>query len=165
MKIRFLTYEDASGFLTLNHQLDDETQMMLLESNERTTTMEQIQRRIEFTVQQDNEAVFVAEVDGGLVGYASVIGGQLCRTAHKASIVTGVLQSYVGRGIGSKLFETLIEWAEVSPLHRLELTVMTHNTPAIALYQKFGFQIEGTKRQSLKVADTYVDEYIMARVL
>ena len=165
MQIRLLEHEDAHAFLTLNHQLDGDTQMMLLEPNERTTTVEQIQHRIEFTVQQDNEVVFVAEVDGSLVGYASVIGGRLRRTAHKASIVTGVLQSHVGRGIGSKMFETLIEWATISPLHRLELTVMTHNSPAIALYQKFGFQIEGTKRHSLKVAGTYVDEYIMARVL
>ena len=165
MQIRLLEHEDAHAFLNLNHQLDSETQMMLLEPNERTTTVEQIQRRIECTVQQENEVVFVAEVDGGLVGYASVIGGQLRRTTHKASIVTGVLQSHVGRGIGSKMFDTLIEWAEGSPLHRLELSVMTHNTPAIALYQKFGFKIEGTKRHSLKVDGTYVDEYSMARVL
>ena len=81
------------------------------------------------------------------------------------AFVTGILQSHVGRGLGSKMFETLIEWATLSPLHRLELTVMTHNAPAIALYQKFGFQIEGTKRHSLKVDGIYVDEYVMARVL
>ena len=165
MQIRLIEYEDAHAFLTLNHQLDCETQMMLLEPNERTTTVEQIQRRIEFTEQQDNERVFVAETDGSLVGYASVIGGKLRCTAHKVSIVTGMLQSHVGRGVGSKLFETLVEWAETSPLNRLELTVMTHNVAAIALYQKFGFQIEGTKRHSLKVDGTYVDEYVMARIL
>ena len=52
-----------------------------------------------------------------------------------------------------------------SELHRLELTVMIHNAPAIALYQKFGFQIEGTKRASLKVDGTYVDEYVMSLLL
>ena len=165
MRIRLITPEDAHAFLNLNHQLDGETQMMLLEPDERTTTVEQIQRRIKCTMQQDNEVVYVAEVDGRLVGYASVIGGKLRRTAHKASIVTGILQSHVRRGIGSQMFETLIEWAEVSPLHRLELSVMTHNTSAIALYQKFGFKIEGTTRHSLKVAGSYVNEYIMARVL
>ena len=79
--------------------------------------------------------------------------------------MTGVLQSHVGRGVGSKPFEVLIAWTEVSPLNRLELTVMTHNTPAVALYQKFGFQIEGTKRHSLHVDGTYVDEYVMAQIL
>jgi|WetSurMetagenome_2_1015567.scaffolds.fasta_scaffold1354231_2 hypothetical protein len=29
-------------------------------------------------------------------------------------------------------------------LHRLELTVMTHNYPALALQHKRGFDIEGT---------------------
>ena len=165
MQIRQITEEDATAFLKLNHQLDSETQMMLMEPDERTTTVEQIQRRIEYTMRQDNEVVFVAEEDGNLVGYASVIGGQLRRTAHKASIVIGILQSHVGRGLGSNMFETLIDWATSSPLHRLELTVMTHNASAIALYQKYGFQIEGTKRHSLKVDGTYVDEYVMARVL
>ena len=165
MQIRQITQEDALAFLRLNQQLDSETKLMLLEPDERTTTVEQIQHRIEYTMRQDNEVVFVAEVDGNLVGYASVIGGHLRRTAHRASIVTGILQSHVGRGLGSKMFEAVIEWSTSSPLHRLELTVMTHNAPAIALYQKFGFQIEGTKRHSLKVDGIYVDEYVMARVL
>ena len=39
---------------------------------------------------------------------------------------------------------------------------MTHNAPAIALYQKILVQIEGTKHASLKVDGSYVDEYVMS---
>ena len=62
MHIRQITQDDALDFLELNHQLDSETQLMLLEPGERTTTVEQIQHRIECTLQEDNEMVFVAEV-------------------------------------------------------------------------------------------------------
>ena len=142
MQIRQITQEDTLAFLRLNQQLDSETKLMLLEPDERTTTVEQIQHRIEYTMRQDNEVVFVAEVDGNLVGYASVIGGHLRRTAHRASIVTGILQSHVRQGLGSKMFEAVIEWSTSSPLHRLELTVMTHAPCPVS---KVWFQIEGTK--------------------
>ena len=157
--------EDAQQFLELNHKLDDETKWMLLEPGERTNTAEQTRNRIEHTLKQDNEAVFVVEVENTLVGYASVIGGHLNRTKHKASVVTGILQEYAGKGIGSRLFDSLMLWAKESPLRRLELTVMTHNERAIALYQKFGFQIEGRQEGSLMIDGVLVDEFGMALLL
>ncbi len=48
---------------------------------------------------------------------------------------------------------------------RLELTVRCDNTSAIALYQKQGFTIEGTKYRSLLVEGEYVDEYYMGLLL
>ena len=138
---------------------------MLLEPGERTITADLMQDRIEHTLEQDNEAVFVVEVENMLVGYASVIGGRLNRTKHKASVVTGIVQEYAGKGIGGRLFDTLVRWAKESPLRRLELTVMTQNARAIALYQKFGFKIEGTQKGSLMVDGALVDEYIMALLL
>ena len=50
-------------------------------------------------------------------------------------------------------------------LHRLELTVMVHNTAAVGLYHKLGFGIEGTRKDSLLVNGAYVDEYAMAKLL
>lgn len=44
------------------------------------------------------------------------------------------------------------------------LTVMTHNSRAIALYKKMGFTIEGLKKHSMKVDGRYVDEYLMAKI-
>lgn len=157
--------EDAQQFLELNCTLDDETKWMLLEPGERTTTAEQIRNRIEHTLKKDNEAVFVVEVENMLVGYASVIGGHLNRTKHKASVVTGILQEYAGKGVGSRLFDSLMLWAKESPLRRLELTVMIHNERAIALYQKFGFQIEGRQKGSLMVDGVLVDEFGMALLI
>ena len=157
-----ISVEDAQQFLELNQQLDRETQLMLLEPEERTNTVEQIKGRIQSTLNRNNETVFVLEENNILVEYASVVGGFCQRNAHKGSIVTGILQSHIGKGYGSLLFSKLIEWAQKSPLHRLELTVMTHNKSAIALYQKFGFEIEGIQKDSLFVDHNYVDEFMMA---
>ena len=165
MKVRMISANDAEQFLELNQKLDNETKFMLLESGERKGSVDKIEERIELTLKKSNEAVFVLEDGNRLVGYASAIGGHCKRNAHKASIVTGVLQSHVGRGGGSRLFETLLRWAEDSPLHRLELTVMKHNERAIALYRKYGFEIEGIKEASLFVDGIYVDEYSMGLIL
>lgn len=50
-------------------------------------------------------------------------------------------------------------------LHRLELTVMAHNTRAIRLYERMGFTVEGRRSECLLVDGTFVDELTMAVIL
>ncbi|HYF94677.1 MAG TPA: GNAT family N-acetyltransferase [Symbiobacteriaceae bacterium] len=87
------------------------------------------------------------------------------RNRHMACIWIGVLQAYAGRGVGTRLFEALEAWARENGLHRLELTVMAHNAAGVALYRKMGFEIEGARRDSLRVDGAWVDEYAMAKLL
>lgn len=51
-------------------------------------------------------------------------------------------------------------WAAIE---RIELTVFTDNQAAIALYRKFGFEIEGTSRRYAMRDGVLVDAYHMAR--
>ena len=59
------------------------------------------------------------------------------------------------------LIDTSDNWLN---LKRLELTVFVDNEPAIRLYQKFGFEIEGTRRAAAFRDGQFVDMYEMARV-
>jgi len=45
------------------------------------------------------------------------------------------------------------------------LTVMAHNRSAVLPYEKSGFVVQGTRRDSMLVEGNYVDEYYMARLL
>ena len=54
--------------------------------------------------------------------------------------------------------------ARVWPGRRIELEVWTDNAPAIHMYDKFGFVIEGTGRQYARRAGALVDAYFMARL-
>ncbi len=165
MIIRTICEDDAEQFLSLCKQLDLETQFMLLEPGERKTPLEEQQAQIEILLREENQTIFVAEQDNQLVGYLEASGGIFKRNRHCVYLVIGILQAFTGQGIGTQLFQSLEEWAKQQHIHRLELTVMTHNTAGIALYKKQGFAIEGTKRHSLLINGRYVDEYYMAKLL
>jgi RimJ/RimL family protein N-acetyltransferase len=163
--IREIREDDAAGFLAMLTQLDQESRFMLLEPGERQTTADQQCERIRQTLGQPNSIVLVAECDGRIIGHVAALGEPYCRSRHTAHVVIGILRAFSGLGLGTRLLETLEQWAKEHGIHRLELTVMTHNERAIWLYSKMGYQIEGVQKDSLRVDGQYVDEYRMAKVL
>ena len=77
----------------------------------------------------------------------------------------GVHDDYSGRGIGSALLAALIDTGERwLGLTRLQLTVFVDNRRAVALYERFGFAIEGTHRDYAFRDGALVDAHSMARV-
>lgn len=138
---------------------------MLFGPGERKITPEQFSKLIESIQQKDTSALFVAEMEKCIVGYMIVQGESSSRVAHRASIVIGIHQDVRGKGIGTALFQHAEQWAKKCQIHRLELTVMKNNVAAIPLYQKMGFDIEGTKRDSLLVDGQYIDEFYMSKLI
>jgi RimJ/RimL family protein N-acetyltransferase len=163
--LRKLVPEDAAELLSLQHQLDQESNFMLLEPDERQTSLQQVKEMVESFANADSSILIGAEAEGKLAGYLSARGGSVRRNRHSAYVVVGILKQYQGMGIGNGLFREMDTWAAVNGIVRLELTVMTHNQRALALYTKFGFVIEGTKRKSLHVDGQWVDEYYMGKIL
>lgn len=105
-----------------------------------------------------------AELDGRVVGQASVQVGR-GRKAHVGSLGIMVHDDYTRRGIGSALLAAIIDLSENwLGLTRLELEVFVDNAPAIRLYEKHGFSIEGTKRRYALRDGVYVDTHVMARL-
>ncbi len=56
-------------------------------------------------------------------------------------------------------------WAQEVGISRLELTVVEHNEPALALYKKMGYTIEGTRMNSLFINGDYINEFYMGKYL
>jgi len=137
---------------------------MLMEPGERKITPDRQRLAIEQMEKENNSTIFVSEENGELLGYLLVIGGKAKRTKHAAYIVIGILENHRGRGIGTKLFQHLDAWASDRQLKRLELTVVTQNEAGLTLYKKMGFEIEGTKRNSLLINGELLDEYFMSKI-
>lgn len=165
MLIREIEITDAGNFINLIKEVEKQSDFMLMEPGERKTTPEQQRNHLERVKQQENTAIFVAEVKSELVGYLLAVGGSVKRTAHSAYIVIGILQKYRGRGIGTELFNNVIKWASKQNISRLELTAVTKNAAGLTLYKKSGFEIEGTKRNSLIIDGRPFDEYYMSKLL
>src|SRR5512135_2153097 len=67
------------------------------------------------------------------------------RRRHVGQIGMAVRDDWQGKGVGTALMQAMIDMADKwLNLSRLELDVYTDNEPAIKLYRKFGFTIEGT---------------------
>jgi ribosomal protein S18 acetylase RimI-like enzyme len=81
---------------------------------------------------------------------------------HSAVLGLGVSAEYRGRGIGTALLRATLEAARARGLTRVELTVREHNARATALYAKFGFEVEGVKKNAVLVDREYEDLICMA---
>lgn len=111
-----------------------------------------------------NDHVFVAEVDGRVVGIAG-LHVQTGKLRHVGSVGLSVHDEFQGRGIGRALLATLLDLADnYLDLKRVELEAFTDNVRAIRLYESLGFETEGCKRQAVFRRGKYLDTLFMARL-
>lgn len=112
----------------------------------------------------DDLHMLVAVVRERVVGQLGLRLGS-GRRAHSASLGMMIHADYQGRGVGTALMEAAVDlaenWLNVS---RIELTVYPDNEAAIALYRKFGFEVEGTLRDYAFRDGRYIDSLLMARI-
>ena len=115
---------------------------------------------------QDGVIPLVACVDAEIVGHLALMTFiNSPRRRHVGSLGMAIRDDWQGRGVGSALMEAVIDLADRwLNLDRLELEVFSDNAPAVGLYKKFGFQIEGTLRAYAFRDGEYADVYAMARL-
>jgi putative acetyltransferase len=108
----------------------------------------------------------VACVDGKIVGMLGLHATPWTpRRTHVGQVGMAVHDQWAGKGVGTALMKAAIDLADNwLNLSRLELSVYTDNEPALRLYKKLGFEVEGTHRKYAFRDGAYVDAYTMARV-
>jgi putative acetyltransferase len=111
------------------------------------------------------ELLLVAEQAEQLVGLAGLHSlGSSPRVAHVRSLGIWVLPEAQGQGVGRQLMDALIDYADNwLGVRRLELTVNVDNAPALALYKRCGFELEGTHKGYALRDGQYVDCFSLAR--
>ncbi len=163
MIIREVLKEDAEKYLKMLKKIDEQTKFMMFEPGERKTTIED-QISIIKNNRKDGNPMFLAEVDGEIVGFLGGLKGRCNRVKHSLYIALGILKDYRGAGIGKALINKIDQWSMENNIKRVELTVICQNEVAVALYKNMGFEIEGIKKSSLKIDGEFVDEYYMGKV-
>ena len=86
----------------------------------------------------DNGKNFVAYIKGGnrIVGHVALLPDF---DRLDAEYLAFVVQSYRGKGVGSKLTQQAIKWCRRNGIKIIWLMVDAHNFRAIRLYRKHGF--------------------------
>jgi len=113
-----------------------------------------------------DDYVLVAEVAGEVVGNLGLhVASKSPRRRHAGDIGMSVRDDWHGRGVGTALLAAAIDLADNwLNYRRLELTVYTDNAAALALYRRFGFEIEGTLKSYAFRGGRFIDAYTMARI-
>jgi putative acetyltransferase len=108
----------------------------------------------------------VACIDTEVVGQVGLhIFPNRARRRHVGEIGMMVRDDWQGKGIGTALMQAAVDLADKwFNLRRLELEVYVDNEPAIKLYKKFGFEIEGREVDHAFRDGVYVDSFMMARL-
>ena len=165
MAIRPATRDDVGELISLFEAVYAETKFMLMEPGESVVDAQVLAARIESGANARTEIWFVSTTDAGLNGFLYGRRGVARRNRHSLYLVMGVVKAAWGQGIGSGLLESIERWGLAAAIHRLELTVIAANKRAIRAYARAGFVREGTKRDSLMIDGSYVDEIYMSKLL
>lgn len=103
-----------------------------------------------------NTTYIIAKENSEVVGFAGI---SVCLDEATLNNIV-VKKSCRGKGIGGELLESLIELCSDMNMKLLTLEVNTQNTPAIKLYEKFGFKNQGIRK---KYYNNTQDAFIMTK--
>jgi putative acetyltransferase len=121
--------------------------------------------REELARERDGSFPLVACVGEEIVGQLTLSVYMSPRTRHSGHFGIAVRDDWQGNGVGTALMEACLDLADNwLNLMRLDLRVYVDNAPAIALYKKFGFEIEGTHRRFAYRDGEYLDAHFIARM-
>ena len=159
--------DDAQAFIDYMIVTAGETPFLLREPEEISLTLEQEEAFLENAAGAPGRMMISAFVDGRLAGNAALDPvAPFMRYTHRCSLAISLYQEFTGLGIGRLLMEAILGEAKKAGYEQAELTTVSTNTAAQALYEKLGFVKYGTQPHSRKMKDgSYQDELFMVKYL
>jgi RimJ/RimL family protein N-acetyltransferase len=101
-------------------------------------------------------------VDGQMVGSIYLAGRTLSTEMHRVQMGVGLLPTFRGKGGGTRLIMTSVEWARTQEeIEWIDLGVFGDNSPAHALYLKLNFTEVGRVKDRFRIDGAIVDNISM----
>ncbi|ASN07378.1 GNAT family N-acetyltransferase [Virgibacillus necropolis] len=161
--IRRVRIEDIEAILDIQREVIKEKNYFIAVSEEFNKTLEEHQEWITKIIEHERETMFVAEMNGRVVGWIGFLSQERQRMHHTGSIAIMLQKDYRNKGIGKLLINEILSWAAQHPvIEKVSLGAFSTNSRAIELYNKLGFVEEGRKVKEFKFCDDeYVDDVLM----
>lgn len=164
--IRKAVVEDTEAILNISNQVAGETDNLSYSSGEYYMTYDQQYTYISKLKDSKNSCFLVGVIDGKVIGSLTFLSSSRKRLEHRGEMGIAILKDYWGIGIGKSLIDFFLKWAKQNGVtKKIDLLVREDNIPAIGLYIKFGFQIEGRISRGMIVNNRSYDIYIMGKIL
>ena len=161
IRVRRAGPSDAAALVALAEEVGGEDGRWLLASDTWRSVSDE--RRYLRTVQRHPDAaVFVAEDDGQIAARLSLSRDPHPSSRHVADLGLMVAEQSRRRGVATMLLDEAVGWARAFGIRKIELHVFPWNERAIALYEAFGFEREGYRKEHYARAGEYVDAILMA---
>ena len=157
--------QNANEILKLFRAVVCEGKWMATSIEELERTVIQQEEIIYLCSEQENCCYMEGYIDKKLIGAMSVWGGDLARNRHVGTLEIFLDSQYRGGGVGGAMMDALILWGHNNPaIEKLVLSVFCDNEPAIKLYKKLGFVVEGCAIGDFREKDgRFRDRLMMAR--
>lgn len=148
--VRTAQIEDAAAMLAYVRSVARETGFFVIEPDE-FPDEEGERKWIQEHLEHPGKLLLVTEASRTIIGSLGFENGPHRRVAHRGRFGIGVSKEWRGRGVGTTLLRTLLEWAEANPIiEKVCLEVFAINEKAIHLYKTLGFAEQGVGLKEIK---------------
>jgi GNAT superfamily N-acetyltransferase len=113
----------------------------------------------------ETRVFFVATHEGEVVGWTHLDLPQSEKLQRAAKLTVGVREAYRKQGIGGRLMERALDWAQANGYQKVYNSVPATNDGALSFLESNGWETEGVRTDHYTVDDEPVDEVMMAYTL
>ena len=161
--IRNAALEDADELIHFLKTVTAQTPYLIREPEEVTLSTAQEEEFLKRMIESERELLLVALIDGKHVGNCSISqAGIFQRYSHRCGIAVALYREYWGLGLGRQMMQAVLDAAAGCGYEQVE--VNADNKNAMALYEKLGFELYGTRRHDMKYRDgRYADAHLMVK--
>lgn len=164
VRIRRAQPEDAGPVLEYLRKVGSETVNLTFGAEGPGLTEADEREYLARVAASDNSLAIVAVVGDEIVGSLTFDGGRRARLRHAGEFGISVAQAYAGHGIGKALIAYMLSWAEQGGVVRkINLKVRADNEPAIRLYERMGWVLEGRTTRDTLIDGEFNDCLLMGR--
>lgn len=154
--IRSARASDAAAYLVYLRSVAQESDFLTFEIDEVDLFVDE-DLFLEQLALEPNALALIALFEGRIIGSLTFRCPKRPKLSRSGEFGLSVCKAWWGKGVGSALLKTLIEWAPQAAIGKIHLQVRADNQRAIRLYSHYGFVQEAVIRHQIQIEHAYYD--------